>query len=45
MDVPGLVEGASEGRGLGNTFLDNWTNAELYQFIVGKKFSQPEAIR
>lgn len=34
MDVAGLVEGASEGKGLGNQFLDNLTNADAFIHIV-----------
>ena len=34
MDVAGLVEGASEGRGLGNQFLDNLTSADALIHIV-----------
>ena len=34
MDVAGLVEGASEGKGLGNQFLDNLTAADAFIHIV-----------
>jgi ribosome-binding ATPase len=34
MDVAGLVEGASEGKGLGNQFLDNLTTADAFIHIV-----------
>ncbi len=34
MDVAGLVEGASEGRGLGNKFLDDLTSADALIQIV-----------
>ena len=34
MDVAGLVEGASEGRGLGNQFLDDLTSAGAFIHIV-----------
>ncbi|MFA5174321.1 MAG: redox-regulated ATPase YchF [Candidatus Pacearchaeota archaeon] len=34
MDVAGLVEGASEGKGLGNQFLDDLTNADALIHIV-----------
>ena len=34
MDVAGLVEGASEGRGLGNQFLDDLRQADLFVHIV-----------
>lgn len=34
MDVAGLVEGASEGKGLGNKFLDNLRQADLFIQIV-----------
>ena len=34
MDVAGLVEGASEGKGLGNQFLDNLRQADLFIHIV-----------
>lgn len=34
MDVAGLVEGASKGRGLGNQFLDNLTSADSLIHIV-----------
>ena len=34
MDVAGLVEGASEGKGLGNQFLDNLTSADALIHIV-----------
>lgn len=34
MDVAGLVEGASEGRGLGNQFLDNLRQADVFLQIV-----------
>jgi len=34
MDVAGLVEGASEGKGLGNQFLDNLTPADAFIHIV-----------
>jgi len=34
MDVAGLVEGASEGKGLGNKFLDDLRQADLFIQIV-----------
>ena len=34
MDVAGLVEGASEGKGLGNRFLDSLRQADLFIQIV-----------
>ena len=34
MDVAGLVEGASEGKGLGNQFLDDLTGADMFIHIV-----------
>jgi len=34
MDVAGLVEGASEGKGLGNQFLDDLRQADLFIQIV-----------
>jgi len=34
MDVAGLVEGASEGKGLGNQFLDDLRKADLFIHIV-----------
>ena len=34
MDVAGLVPGASEGKGLGNQFLDDLRNAEAFIHIV-----------
>jgi hypothetical protein len=34
LDVAGLVEGASEGKGLGNQFLDDLTNADALIHIV-----------
>jgi len=34
MDVAGLVEGASEGKGLGNQFLDNLRQADVFLQIV-----------
>ena len=34
MDVAGLVEGASEGKGLGNQFLDDLTGADVFIHIV-----------
>jgi hypothetical protein len=34
MDVAGLVEGASEGKGLGNQFLDNLTSADALIHII-----------
>jgi len=34
MDVAGLVEGASEGRGLGNKFLDDLRQADVFIQIV-----------
>ena len=34
MDVAGLVEGASQGKGLGNQFLDNLTSANAFIHIV-----------
>jgi len=34
MDVAGLVEGASEGRGLGNQFLDSLRQADMFIHIV-----------
>jgi ribosome-binding ATPase len=34
VDVAGLVEGASEGKGLGNQFLDNLTSADALIHIV-----------
>jgi ribosome-binding ATPase len=33
-DVAGLVEGASEGKGLGNQFLDDLTNADAMIMVV-----------
>jgi len=34
MDVAGLIEGASEGKGLGNQFLDDLRQADLFIHIV-----------
>jgi ribosome-binding ATPase len=34
MDVAGLVKGASEGKGLGNQFLDNLTSADAFIHII-----------
>jgi len=34
MDVAGLVKGASEGKGLGNQFLDDLTSADAFIHIV-----------
>jgi len=34
MDVAGLVPGASEGKGLGNQFLDDLRNADVFIHIV-----------
>lgn len=34
MDVAGLVEGASEGRGLGNQFLDDLASADAFIMVV-----------
>lgn len=34
MDVAGLVEGASEGKGLGNEFLNDLTNADAFIMVV-----------
>jgi len=34
MDVAGLVEGASEGRGLGNQFLDSLRQADMFIQVV-----------
>jgi len=34
MDVAGLVEGASEGKGMGNQFLDNLRQADAFVHIV-----------
>jgi len=34
MDVAGLVKGASEGKGLGNQFLDNLTSADALIHII-----------
>ena len=34
MDVAGLVEGASEGKGIGNQFLDDLTSADAFIHIV-----------
>jgi len=34
MDVAGLVEGASEGKGLGNEFLNDLSNADAFIHIV-----------
>jgi ribosome-binding ATPase len=34
MDVAGLVEGASEGKGLGNQFLDDLRKADVFMHIV-----------
>ncbi len=34
MDVAGLVEGASEGKGLGNQFLDDLRQADVFLHIV-----------
>jgi len=50
MDVAGLVEGASEGKGLGNQFLDDLRQADAFIHIVdasgmtdleGKQISDP----
>ena len=50
MDVAGLVEGASEGKGLGNQFLDDLRQADAFIHIVdasgitdieGKQLSEP----
>ena len=34
IDVAGLVAGASEGKGLGNQFLDNLTSADCFIHII-----------
>jgi len=34
MDVAGLVEGASEGKGLGNQFLDDLRQADVFMHII-----------
>lgn len=34
LDVAGLIEGSSEGKGLGNQFLDDLTNADILIHIV-----------
>jgi hypothetical protein len=34
MDVAGLVPGASEGKGLGNQFLDDLRNADAFIYVV-----------
>ena len=37
IDVPGLIEGASEGKGMGNEFLDNLRNSDalIHIFVSG----------
>ncbi|MCG8402167.1 MAG: redox-regulated ATPase YchF [Firmicutes bacterium] len=40
-DVPGLVRGASEGKGVGNRFLDGIRNADLLVHVV-RAFSNPD---
>ena len=54
MDVAGLVEGASEGKGLGNQFLDDLRQADVFIHIVdasgetdagGKKTSGYDPVR
>ncbi len=40
-DVPGLVRGASEGKGVGNRFLDGIRNADLLVHVV-RAFNNPD---
>ncbi len=47
IDVPGLIEGASEGKGMGNEFLDNIRDADIIINIFdsagnGDKYSQSD---
>lgn len=34
IDIPGLIEGASEGKGLGNTFLRHVLKARVFAFVA-----------
>ncbi len=34
VDVPGLIEGASEGKGLGNDFLRHILKASIFSFVI-----------
>ena len=42
-DVPGLVQGASQGKGVGNQFLDSIRNSDLLVHVV-RAFSDPDVL-
>ncbi len=42
-DVPGLVQGASQGKGVGNRFLDSIRNADLLVHVV-RAFENPDVL-
>lgn len=41
-DVPGLIEGASEGKGLGHTFLRHVTRTKMLLHLVSLEHEDPE---
>jgi len=34
IDIPGLIEGASDGKGLGNAFLRHVLKARVFAFVA-----------
>ncbi|KAK1442145.1 developmentally regulated GTP-binding like protein [Babesia gibsoni] len=40
-DVPGLIEGASEGRGLGHKFLKHIENSQILAYVVDSSVADP----
>lgn len=41
-DIPGLIEGASAGKGLGHTFLRHVTRTKMLLHLVSLEFDDPE---